>query len=73
MMENEKQKTYHGTPTSSWFCTVRKLAFMPNIVQDETSMISSQKFSCEAGQRYLLVRTIRTSEIVLSVEAILAA
>lgn len=35
-------------------------------------MISIQKFSCLAGQRYLLDRTTLTSVIVLSVEAIVA-
>ncbi len=68
-MEGE---TYHGTPTLSWFCTVKKLAFIPNTVADEMSMISSQKFSCAAGQRYRLVRTSLTSaETELSDEAII--
>jgi hypothetical protein len=46
---------------------------MPSRVQDEMSMISSQKFSCAAGQRYLLVRTTRTSMLELAIEAIVAA
>jgi hypothetical protein len=52
---------------------VRNAAFIPRRVQDAMSMINSQKFSCAAGQRYLLPRTILTSEIVSSVEAIIVA
>jgi hypothetical protein len=44
---------------------------MPSRVHDEMSIIRSQKFNCAAGQRYLLP-TILTSDIVLSVEAIVA-
>lgn len=68
--EEGRGETYHGIPTSSWFWTVIKLAKTPRIVADPMSIISSQKLSWMAGQRYLRVRCITRTSVPLMVDEV---
>lgn len=55
------KETHHGTPSPSWPWIWTKVAKMPRIADDATSMNSIHRLSWMAGQWYLWRRSMRRS------------